>query len=176
MIELDIISERLRALRKEKDVNQAVIAAGANVARGTYASYENGTTPPIDTLIKLAGYYNVSIDYLCGLSHERKLQNGEIEKGFDALAGYIGKDAPLGSHVVRMINAAIQYYQHGAPCGSEPLIAWRSFTENLSNALETAITPDCAALMDYVNMAIIAALDVTKMPVRMLENRGGTSK
>lgn len=172
---MDIISERLRILRKEKGLNQADIAAGANVARGTYASYENGTTPPIDTLITLATYYNVSIDYLCGLTHERKLQSGEIEEGFAKLAGYMGEDAPMARHVAHMLDVANQYYRRGPICGSEPLIAWRSFTDSLSNALEAATNLDCAVLMDYANAAVIAALDITKMPARMLENKGGNN-
>ena len=56
---------RLRELRNEKEKTQAELASVLGVSRQVYANYENGINEPsIDTLIRLADYFECSIDYL----------------------------------------------------------------------------------------------------------------
>jgi transcriptional regulator with XRE-family HTH domain len=56
---------RLAGLRKKKGKLQAEVAKDIGVARATYGAYEqNKREPDLDTLEKLANYYDVSIDYL----------------------------------------------------------------------------------------------------------------
>lgn len=58
---------RLKELRKQKKVNQTEIAKYLNTTQVTYGRYELETCEPtIETLTKLADYYNVSLDYLVG--------------------------------------------------------------------------------------------------------------
>lgn len=58
---------RLKELRKQKKVNQTEIAKYLNTTQVTYGRYELETSEPnIETLTKLADYYNVSLDYLVG--------------------------------------------------------------------------------------------------------------
>ena len=55
----------LKKLRKEKRKTQDDIALMLNIKRQTYSSYErNKSLPDINTLSKLADYFNVSTDYL----------------------------------------------------------------------------------------------------------------
>ena len=64
-------SERIRALREDRDKTQAEIAALLKVGQRTYCDYELGKTRiPVDSLIILAKYYRVSMDFICGLSDE----------------------------------------------------------------------------------------------------------
>ena len=66
-------TERIRALREDGDKTQAEIAAMLNVGQKTYADYELGKTRiPADSLIVLAKFYHVSMDYICGISDTRK--------------------------------------------------------------------------------------------------------
>lgn len=59
--------KRLEDLRIDHDLTQAQVAHILNCQREVYRRYEKGTrTIPIDYLIKLADYYNVSIDYIIG--------------------------------------------------------------------------------------------------------------
>ena len=61
--------ERIRALREDNDKTQAEIAKLLKVGQRTYCDYELGKTRiPVDSLIILAKLYNVSMDYICGLS------------------------------------------------------------------------------------------------------------
>ena len=57
----------LKRLRKSKGVTQQEIACELNVDRSTYAKYETSQSQPnFDTLIRIADYFDVSIDYLLG--------------------------------------------------------------------------------------------------------------
>ena len=56
---------RLRKLRKEKGISQLKLALDMNTNQNTISRYETGEREPgINELIKLADYFNVSIDYL----------------------------------------------------------------------------------------------------------------
>ena len=57
--------EFLMKLRKEKGILQKEVAAHLHMSVSTISSYEKGVhTPDLDTLIKLADFYEVSTDYL----------------------------------------------------------------------------------------------------------------
>lgn len=65
--------ERIRNLREDKDLSQNEIAKILNCSQTTYSRYETGDLNiPVDSLIKLAIYFNTSIDYLTGLTDEKK--------------------------------------------------------------------------------------------------------
>ena len=65
-------AERIRALREDNDKTQAEIAKLLKVGQRTYCDYELGKTRiPVDSLILLAKLYDVSMDYICGLSDIR---------------------------------------------------------------------------------------------------------
>ena len=65
-------AERIRALREDNDKTQAEIAKLLKVGQRTYCDYELGKTRiPVDSLIILAKLYDVSMDYICGLSENR---------------------------------------------------------------------------------------------------------
>ncbi len=63
-------TERIRALREDHGKTQEEIAKLLNVGQKTYSDYELGKTRiPVDSLIILAKLYNVSMDYICGISN-----------------------------------------------------------------------------------------------------------
>ena len=65
--------QRLEDLRIDSDKTQADIAEYLSCKREVYRRYEKGTRQiPIDFLIKLSTLYNVSIDYLVGLTDVKK--------------------------------------------------------------------------------------------------------
>lgn len=59
--------EVLRSLRKEQNVTQQEIADALNITQPTYNKYEKGTREPdMKTLISIANYFKVSLDFLTG--------------------------------------------------------------------------------------------------------------
>ena len=62
-------SERIRSLREDRDLTQSQIADMLQVGQRTYCDYELGKTRiPVDSLIILAKFYNVSMDFISGIS------------------------------------------------------------------------------------------------------------
>ncbi len=60
---------RLKDLREDLDIKQKDIADYLHIKQNTYSQYENGQRQlPIEVLILLAKYYNVSTDYILGLT------------------------------------------------------------------------------------------------------------
>lgn len=58
---------RLQELRKITQKTQEEVAKQLNLQKQTYQNYElKKREPSIETLIKLADYYNVSLDYMVG--------------------------------------------------------------------------------------------------------------
>ena len=62
-----MIYANIRNLREDNDKTQAEIANYLNIKQTTYSKYELGKINiPVEVFIKLADYYNVSVDYLLG--------------------------------------------------------------------------------------------------------------
>lgn len=67
-----MIFKHLRDLREDNDLRQKDIAKILNVSQNTYSQYETGVIAlTAEVLIKLADYYNVSIDYLLDRTNEK---------------------------------------------------------------------------------------------------------
>ena len=65
-------AERLLLLREEKHVSQSVAANASGINLRTYHRYENGEREAsVSTLIRMADYCGVTIDYLVGRSDAR---------------------------------------------------------------------------------------------------------
>lgn len=70
------IYKRIRDLREDADKTQREIANQLYMQLEVYRRYETGQRmPPFDFIIALAQIYNVSIDYLAGLTDEPKNPN-----------------------------------------------------------------------------------------------------
>ena len=66
-------AERIKALREDNDYKQAFIAHAIHVAQTTYSDYEMGKVRiPLDSVIALAKLYDVSLDYISGISDVKK--------------------------------------------------------------------------------------------------------
>ena len=64
--------QRLRDLREDGDLRQSDIAEIWNIKQTVYSRYERGfQTIPLEYLVKLADYYNVSTDYILGRTNNK---------------------------------------------------------------------------------------------------------
>lgn len=62
--------QRIRDLREDHDLTQEEVAKILCAKQATYSRYESGAiNVPVDILIKLASYYNTSVDYILGLTN-----------------------------------------------------------------------------------------------------------
>lgn len=66
-------AERIRELRQDNDYTQQKIADILGVAQTTYSQYELEKRPmPIEYLVALCKFYNVSADYILGLTNTKR--------------------------------------------------------------------------------------------------------
>ncbi|PBC87543.1 transcriptional regulator with XRE-family HTH domain [Caldicellulosiruptor bescii] len=73
LIEENIFAMRLKELREEANLTQNELAEKLGIGRATLSNYELGVRKPdIDTLQKIANYFNVSSDYLLGMTPIKK--------------------------------------------------------------------------------------------------------
>ena len=70
------ICERLKNLREDSDKTQEEISKIIGTSQSYYAQYENGKRAiPFERVVILAKYYNVSLDYIAGITDTpRKLK------------------------------------------------------------------------------------------------------
>ena len=65
--------DRIKSLREDNDINQSEIAKILNVGQKTYSDYETRKIRiPLDSVIILAKYYNVDMNYITGISDVKK--------------------------------------------------------------------------------------------------------
>ena len=64
---MEIISKRLKALRESVGLSQNKLAQISGMKQSSINRYENGSaTPSPENMVKLADYYDVSLDYIYG--------------------------------------------------------------------------------------------------------------
>lgn len=67
--------KNLKGIREDKDIKQKDIAKHLNVSQNTYSQYETGVISlTAEVLIKIADFYNVSIDYLLDRTNNPNIQ------------------------------------------------------------------------------------------------------
>ena len=70
---MEMIYQRIKDLREDKDWTQREMAEMVHISRSSYSAYENGTTAfPIEVLKSLAVLYGTSIDYLLEMTDNPK--------------------------------------------------------------------------------------------------------
>lgn len=80
---MSILSDRLKSLRDEREIMQKEVAAYLNISTSAYGFYEQDKrTPTPEVLSKLADFYNVSVDYLLGITNVKNayLSSNNITK------------------------------------------------------------------------------------------------
>lgn len=104
-------NERLRNLRKEKQITIEQLANDLGSAKSTISRYENGLREPKkDFLELLSKYFDVSVDYLLGNTDERKLkQKATLDPSIKTIAAHrIGPIEDLDDEAIEKINEYIE--------------------------------------------------------------------
>lgn len=62
------MNEKLKSIRKSKNLSQKIVANNLGITLSAYSNYEQGIREPsISMIIKICKFFNVSADYLLGL-------------------------------------------------------------------------------------------------------------
>ncbi len=66
--------QRIRDLREDRDITQTALSQILHCSQRIYSNYERGEVNiPTEVLIRLADFYDVSIDYLLGRTNNPKI-------------------------------------------------------------------------------------------------------
>ena len=70
----DMMQNNLRKLRKEKGLSQIAVQMQTGIEQALISKYENGErVPPTETLMQLADFYGVSVDYIMGRTDHKEI-------------------------------------------------------------------------------------------------------
>ncbi len=100
-----MIGERLLDLRKDAGLTQDELAAILKINKHSISSYERDKSEPPDAIkIAIARYFNVSVDYLVGLT--------DNPKPHTAADQYIRIPSDLSKEALRELKSYIDYLRH----------------------------------------------------------------
>ena len=81
---------RIRDLREDRDLRQSDLAQAVGIDQRTISNYETGkSNPDSDALIRLADFFNVSIDYLVGRIRQDFYSSQDKKKFIENIQRYL---------------------------------------------------------------------------------------
>jgi transcriptional regulator with XRE-family HTH domain len=70
--------QRIQDLREDRDLTQKQVSEILHISQRCYSHYETGSRSiPIELLIRLANYYDISLDYLVGRTNVKQVSREE---------------------------------------------------------------------------------------------------
>lgn len=79
----------LKDLRQNRELTQSQVAKAINISESSIAHYEKGISlPSVDTLVLFAKFFNVTTDYILGLSTMKSDYNTMMNKTFSGTTTY----------------------------------------------------------------------------------------
>ncbi len=103
------LATRLRELRRGRNLQQAQLAAALGLAQTTIGNYEQGNRFPSEqTLLRIADYFEVSLDYLLGRSDIALTTDRVLEFRTRDAPGRAALSAPAAAYLERLLNGQQQ--------------------------------------------------------------------
>lgn len=134
---MSVFADRLKELRLSRGENQSDVAKLLGVSVQSYSAYEGVREPKFDFVCKLAQHYNVSADYLLGLTDIKT-----VDTNIKAICDYTG----LSENTISELRKRIAE----DPDDSEPIM--QLFIDILVNSVEWfLIEMNIMSLLDYKN-------------------------
>lgn len=76
-----MVYKNIRDLREDRDLSQTEVALLLGMSQRSYSNYENGLSKwSPEMLITLAEYYDVSVDYLLGITDVKKSYSNNVNQ------------------------------------------------------------------------------------------------
>ena len=124
-----MIGNRILSLRKERDLTQKELGKVLNVGYTTINGYENGKiSPPLDKILKMAEFFDVTVNYLVGYSPIRK-EKEEVKFEND-----IGLRMKI---IIEMLGSPKTVYFNGNQLSPNEKIALGNFISGNMMAIKT---------------------------------------
>lgn len=163
--------ERIRKLRLEREMKQEDLAGYIHSSRFNISNYENGRPIPNDILIAYANYFDVSTDWILGLTQDRKPGGSDLNAALDALAIQVtanGGTPFTPDQLMQLLTALRAYYRAGAPAGNAPVEVLSAFIAAMTGAANTARTGSASDLLVATNDVAAAGLQASSILAQFL--------
>jgi transcriptional regulator with XRE-family HTH domain len=137
----ELFRERLRLLLTRSGANQSAFASAVGIDRSALSQLLSGAStrlPRAETLLNIAAKYNVSLDWLLGLSHDEGI-TGEIRASLEIEEGEGGFDGTLlAKWHAEAAGTKIRYVPAGIPdlLRTEEVIAYETERSERSRSAE----------------------------------------
>ena len=126
--------KRLKELRLNAGLTQKDLAKAIEVGRTTISEYESGKiVPKQEGLLKIANYFNVSVDYLTGVSNERATRK-QNESSLDTLLNTV--------HYILLDEYATPVTYDGKLLSEKQKIIIAGLIDQLSDTIELMLQLD----------------------------------
>jgi Predicted transcriptional regulators len=102
---------RLRTLRHCRRISQTEVAQYIGITRSAYSHYESNNRQPVyETIIKLAAFFNVSVDYLLvGVDPQAHIKESSEEQDLHEILNLLKRmDGEMKKRSIHMINALVK--------------------------------------------------------------------
>lgn len=107
------IYQRLKDLREDKDMNQKEIGEIIGTSGNYYGDYEKGKRDiPTERMIMLAQFYNVSMDYITGLTNDKGGLHKNTTVESDLLNKYNALSDIRKGRVLQLLDTLIEEQQN----------------------------------------------------------------
>lgn len=129
-----ILAKRLKELRESMNLTQSQFGDLINVAQTTLSPYENGSkTPNIDTLYNIAEKCDISMDWLCGRTNLKNIENfdsySDVFKTIVKLCKSVKFSIIEDSNNVYKNDVSQHYLEPGNTIVNDFLNRWRKVKE-----------------------------------------------
>ena len=165
-------SNRIRRLREENELKQSDICNLFGIQNtSSVSTYENGRELPYDLLIAYAKHFNVSTDWILGLTNDRKPGGSDLNAAMDALAAQVNANGGTPftpDQLMQLLIALRTYYRAGAPAGNAPVEVLSAFIAAMTDAVATARTGSASDLLVATNDIAAAGLSASSILAQFL--------
>lgn len=107
---MTILGNRIKKLRENKNMSQKDLAKDLHISNSTLSQYESGIRVPSDEIkTTIAKYFDVSMDYLMGLSSD--LKTSAIEKEDNRISILARNASNLTEDQIKLVENLIDQFK-----------------------------------------------------------------
>lgn len=147
------VNRRMKELRESRGLSTMELSQVLGVSERIYTKYEQGDfVPDIEILIKLSYFYNISADWLLGITEKTNIQ--EAESFLDSISGEICSDADADEimELLTFSKGVVLYFAGNELAHNEE---WKKATQqsyDKTNKLMSSMKKECTDCHELINM------------------------
>lgn len=170
---MDAFAKRLRQLRMDAGEKQTDLQTHLHCSQGMVSAYENGREPSYDTLVQIARHYDVSTDYLLGLTGIRHPDHSADQLtvmlgSCISAAEEKGLETLEAERLLTLLDQLHQYLSGSMEAGDLPSRVIAGFITGMASLLTALNRSQTCGVIDATNQLLASVLDVNNITMTYL--------